>query len=124
MLAARQEAFFAVFRNREDNMRKAVQVVLLGVVVAFLMTGCAVINAPMVGALYTDTSQPIAVGTDASCVKVGSAKCSSIIGITRGDASIDTAMKNGGIRKIHHVDCDVRSILGVYATYTTVVYGE
>jgi len=41
-----------------------------------------------------------------------------------GDASIQAAMQNGGITKIHHVDYKVTSVLGVYATYTTVVYGE
>jgi len=33
-------------------------------------------------------------------------------------------MKNGGITKVHHVDSKVKNILGVYAEYTTVVYGE
>ena len=41
-----------------------------------------------------------------------------------GDASVETAAKNGGITKIHHVDYETQSILGVIADYTTVVYGN
>jgi hypothetical protein len=33
-------------------------------------------------------------------------------------------MKNGGTTKVHHVDSQVKNILGVYAEYTMVVYGE
>ena len=44
--------------------------------------------------------------------------------LATGDSSIATAMANGGITKIHHVDCKIMSVLGVYAKYTTVVYGE
>ena len=39
-------------------------------------------------------------------------------------ASIQAAMKNGGIKKIHHVDYEVKHFLGIYAEFTTVVYGE
>jgi len=41
-----------------------------------------------------------------------------------GDASISAAMRNGKITRIHHVDHETFSILGVYAKYTTIVYGE
>jgi len=33
-------------------------------------------------------------------------------------------MKNGGITRIHHIDYETLGILGVYAKYTTIVYGE
>jgi hypothetical protein len=33
-------------------------------------------------------------------------------------------MRNGGITRIHHVDHETSNILGVYAKYTTIVYGE
>jgi len=33
-------------------------------------------------------------------------------------------MAAGGITKVHHVDCKVQNILGIYAKYTTIVYGE
>jgi hypothetical protein len=74
--------------------------------------------------LYTDVRGPVAVGTATGSSKVGEAKATAIVGVALGDASIETAMKNGGITKVHHVDTKVRNILGVYAEYTTIVYGE
>jgi len=41
-----------------------------------------------------------------------------------GDASISAAAASGGISRIHHVDHETLNILGIYAKYTTVVYGE
>ncbi len=78
----------------------------------------------MNGSLYTDLKGPVAVGDAAGSSKTGTAKATAIIGIATGDASIATAMANGGITKIHHVDTHVTNILGIYATYETVVYGE
>ena len=74
--------------------------------------------------IYTETKAPVAVGSEAGFSKVGTAESTGIICVATGDASIATAMKNGGITKIHHVDCEVTTVLGVYTKYTTVVYGE
>jgi hypothetical protein len=78
----------------------------------------------MNGSLYTSLKGPVAVGTASSSSKTGTAKATAIIGIATGDASIQAAMENGGITKVHHVDSSVKNILGIYAEYTTVVYGE
>ena len=78
----------------------------------------------MNGSIYTDLKGPGFLGTATGSSKVGEAKASGIVGVALGDASIETAMKNGGITKVHHVDTKVRNILGVYAEYTTIVYGE
>ena len=56
--------------------------------------------------------------------KESTAESKAIICFATGDSSISAAMANGGITKIHHVDCKVFSVLGLYARYTTVVYGE
>jgi hypothetical protein len=57
--------------------------------------------------------------------KVGEAKAMNVLGIVAiGDASIKTAMKTGQISKIHHVDCNVYSILGIFCEVTLLVYGE
>jgi hypothetical protein len=51
--------------------------------------------------------------------------CTSILMIVAtGDCSVEAAMKQGNITKIHHVDVHVRSILGLYVTETLKVYGE
>ena len=57
-------------------------------------------------------------------VKIGKATTKGIILYTSGDNSIKAAMENGGIKKIHHVDYKTRSILGIVASQTTLVYGE
>jgi hypothetical protein len=55
---------------------------------------------------------------------VGRAEAWGILVFATGDASIATAATNGGIKRIHHVDHETTNILGIYAKYVTVVYGE
>ena len=104
-------------------MRKVLASLAVGVSAIVLLGGCAIVT-PMDGSLYTDLKGPVAVGDASTGSKEGSAKATSIIGIATGDASIAAAMANGGITKIHHVDTHVKNILGIYAVYETVVYGE
>lgn len=93
--------------------------------IAFLLSSCAAVKSPLVGVAYTELKAPFAVTSNAASTKVGTAKATSILGIVAtGDASIEAAAKSAGITKIHHVDEEVKSILGFYAVYTIVVYGE
>ena len=49
----------------------------------------------------------------------------SLLGIiSGGDSSIMSAARAGSINIIHHIDYEVFNFLGLYATNTTVVYGE
>jgi hypothetical protein len=104
-------------------MRKTLTSLVVGVSAIVLLAGCAMVT-PMNGSLYTDLKGPVAVGDASGASKTGTAKATSIIGIATGDASVAAAMANGGITKIHHVDTHVKNILGIYAVYETVVYGE
>ena len=108
-------------------MKKLSIVAVLASFVIMFMSGCAGIG-PIAGgtgaAIYTQTSAAVAVGSATGSDKVGTATSTAIVCIATGDSSISAAMANGGITKIHHVDCKVMSVLGVYAKYTTVVYGE
>ena len=104
-------------------MRNAIVTLAGGVCAIVLLAGCAAVT-PMTGTLYVDMKGPVAVGSASGAEKMGTAKATAIICIVTGDASIETAMKNGGITKVHHVDSQVKNILGIYAEYTTVVYGE
>ena len=57
--------------------------------------------------------------------KVGKASTTCYLGLwAEGDASIDTAKKNGGITTVSSVDVSVDSILGIITTYTTTVRGN
>ena len=79
---------------------------------AFMLTGT---QANAMGLFYTDATYPVtATGTkvqDLSTLKKGTASTNNILYIVEvGDASIDTAAKNGGIKKISHIDIQEKSI--------------
>ncbi|MBC8234123.1 hypothetical protein H8E77_31640 [bacterium] len=107
-------------------MRKTIAYFGLALFLAAVLTGCfAMATAPVTGGLYTEVKGPVTATANSNYSKVGTASCESILGlIATGDASIETAAKNGGITKIHHVDYESKSILGIYAKYTVIVYGE
>lgn len=78
-----------------------------------------------VGAILTDVTTGQAVTSNKLGSKVGQSQSMGVLGlIASGDASIQTAARNGGITKISHVDVKNFSVLGIYSTYTTIVYGE
>ena len=108
-------------------MKKLSASVLLASVAVMLLTGCAAIT-PIAGGtggmLFTSTDAAVAVGSGNGFSKIGTAESTAIICFATGDSSIQKAMTNGGITKIHHVDAKVFSVLGLYAKYTTVVYGD
>ena len=102
--------------------KKLITFPFIVLLIAVLISGC--------GIIYTDIKTPMpTLNLQANAdnqTKVGKASCTSYIWVVGiGDCSTATAMKNGGISKIHHVDWEVKSIfLGIYRKYTTVVYGE
>lgn len=57
-------------------------------------------------------------------IKRGESKASAILFFGTGDASVPTAMKAGGIAKVHHVDYNVKNILFIFSEVITIVYGE
>jgi hypothetical protein len=114
-------------------MRKLIGCVCAGAL-AVLLTGCATNLYPggpsVSGFLYTgvtDPAQNLAVAVEPGpATKVGTSSAMGIFGlIATGDASVDTAMKNGGITKVHHVDHKVDLVLGgLWVNTTTIVKGE
>ncbi len=98
---------------------------LLCACAALLFCSCGVVKAPLAGAIYTDVKGGESVTSNSGSTKVGTAKATAYVGlIALGDASIQEAAKSAGITRIHHVDYHSTTILGLYSTYTTVVYGE
>lgn len=104
-------------------MKNVVIVCLVALVMVFVV-GCAT-PYPM-GNFFTNLKLPVdATSKATNYTKVGTAECVSYLGlIATGDCSINTAMKNGGIKQIHHVDWEVENILGVVGKYKLTVYGE
>ncbi|WP_373047865.1 TRL-like family protein [Vulgatibacter sp.] len=96
-------------------------------VAAGLLSGCAAgsMRSPVNGFLYTSAKAGEAAAGPVRGSKSGRACATSILGLVgTGDASISQAASNGGIKEISHVDADVENILGIWAQYCTVVYGE
>lgn len=108
-------------------MKRTTGNLLILVCIAVFMTGCAA--NPFFGLAVTKVHAPtlnLTTPVNAnSSAKVGEAYCTNILGLVAlGDASLDTAMRNGGITKIHHVDCKYEVYLGVYSKFTVIAYGE
>jgi len=95
---------------------------LVGLVV---LTGCtAVAIGPVVAAVTIDEKGPVSVGDMRAGMKVGMAQAEGILVVAYGDASIVAAMKDANITRVHHVDNETFNVLGIYARYKTIVYGE
>ena len=97
---------------------------ILGLI--FLLSGTKT-NA--MGLFYTNTTYPIsATGAtiqDLSTLKKGTASSNNILFLVEtGDASIDTAAKNGGIKKISHIDIEEKSVFIFWRGVKVSVYGE
>ncbi len=93
---------------------------------AFLFTQ---LNANATGFFYTNATYPVtATGSKVENLhnlKKGEASTTNILYLVEtGDASTDTAAKNGGIKKISYVDVNVKSIFIFWAKTTVTVYGE
>ena len=87
-------------------------------IAALSLSSCATMG-------YTNVAEGEMVTSNAVGSKVGTATSTNILGlVVMGDASINTAAKAAGIRKISHVDCQKSNLLGIFSSYKVVVYGE
>ena len=88
-----------------------------------LLTSC---GTPFpLGCLYTKVTLPVALGNgEIKYNRIGEAKCTNFLGwFASGDASINAAAASAQITRISWVSQKVENYLGIYGTYTTVVYG-
>ncbi len=71
-------------------------------------------------------TMPVAISSNPIGAKTGSAKADVYLGVFcfGGDASIQSAAKNGGITRVATVDMKMTSLLNLLNTYTTIVTGE
>ncbi|MBE6412535.1 MAG: TRL-like protein family [Opitutales bacterium] len=88
-----------------------------------LLAGCA---TPIPhGTLFTEVKMPVSASDNVVASKVGTSMCKSYLGLVSvGDASIETAKRNGGITKVTSVDWEVRNVLGFIGEYKCIVRGE
>lgn len=107
-------------------MRKVLTVLMVISFTTLVLTGCAGVRSPVSnGFLFTAVQGPVAATMADTYSKSGKSSCVAVLGfVSTGDASIEAAMQNGGITKIHHVDHKSMTVLGLFAKFTTIVYGE
>ena len=105
-------------------MKKFGRQFMLFIACAIWLTGCVMARGPVMAPITVNQQGPVSAGSAAGSAKVGRASAVGILLFSHGDASISAAMRNGGITRVHHVDEENVNILGFYAKYTTVVYGE
>ncbi|MBL7543507.1 MAG: TRL-like family protein [Bdellovibrionaceae bacterium] len=88
------------------------------------LTGCAS-GQPISGLLYSDVQGPInATGASRGGMH-GQSCASSYLGLVAlGDASITAAAKAANVTQISHVEQSYTNILGFWAQYCTIVYGN
>ncbi|MCE3040073.1 TRL-like family protein [Helicobacter anatolicus] len=97
--------------------------VLMSVFIVLGFTGCHVANSGMIAPINL-TKSGIEATSNTLGSKRGEAECQAILFVAFGDCSIATAAKNGGITKIHSVDTENLSILGIYSKQKLIVTGE
>ncbi len=100
--------------------------IIAAVAATALMSSCAGVGTVCgAGAIYTDVQSGVTATSNNVGSKVGTASATSVLGIiATGDASINAAATNAGIKKISHVDQHHKSILGIFTKYDIFVYGE
>lgn len=104
-------------------MTKTISTVLL-VAGALAFNGCATSRLGVGGILYAETLTPLDATTNQPGNRVGEACATSIFGlIAKGDASIETARRNGGITLISTVDEKYDNVLGI-SRYCAIVRGR
>lgn len=90
-----------------------------------VFTSCATAVTPVGAGLFTSVKSGAQVTSNTLGTKVGRASASNFLGLfVSGDASIETAAKSAGIKKVSHVDVRQTSTLGLFGRYTVYVYGE
>ena len=94
---------------------------------ALILSGCAY-NSPVPGVFFTGTTFPSGdkVKLDSETAsKQGKSSCYSVFALVAfGNCSITSAMRDGGITKIHHVDSSSMNVYIFFFKYDTIVYGE
>lgn len=90
------------------------------------LSSCSVVSTGAgIGALYSGVTEGMTATSNTVGIKVGTSNAIGVLGLVAvGDASITKAAKEGGITKISHVDIQKTSVLGLFASYKTMVYGE
>ncbi len=104
-------------------MKKILVLICMVSLAGFLFSGCVFPYGPAMG--YSNMKGPITSTGKAAGSRTGTATCVNYAGAyAAGDASIEAAAKDGGIRNIHTVDFEFINYSPFYSRTTTIVTGE
>jgi len=105
---------------------KGISAIVFAALLAIGVTGC--LSAPFQppGGLVAVTTAPLSTeGNWDVGSKRGEASSFSVLGLyASGDCSIATAARNGGLKKIGHVDYEYLNVIGIWQKATVIAYGE
>ena len=97
---------------------------LLLPVIAVLMSSCAM-NAHIPAAVSMTQGHVTTTLARGAVKKTGKACTKNVLALySWGDASIDAARKNAGIKKVAYIDNSYFNVLGIYQEYCTLVRGK
>lgn len=106
--------------------------IFLVLAAVMILGGCTMPLGPVTGSLFTDVKGPLVINSESAKGQMveGTASAQGILGFATGDCSLETAIKNAlakspGATRLENiiVDYHAKSVLGVYAEFTTVVKG-
>jgi hypothetical protein len=99
-------------------------IITLSALSLLTLTSCISTPSQVGTALISDTKEPVLVTANQRGSKEGKACGQNILGlIAKGDMSVETARKNGGISKITSVDKTVKNMI-VVSDVCTIVRGN
>ena len=105
---------------------KKTSAIALAALLAFGAAGC--LSAPFrpPSGMVSVTTAPLSTeGNWDVGSKKGEASSTSVLGLyASGDCSIAAAARNGGLKKIGHVDYEYVNIIGIWQKATVIAYGE
>lgn len=96
--------------------------------IVLLSMGCY--SAPVMppsGLIYMNVDAPVSPAVAGKPIgsRTGKASASSLLGLFAwGDASVEAAVRDGGIVEPQHIDYEFFNFLLLYQKFTTVVHGE
>ena len=105
-------------------MRPSFTLPLLLIGFLTLVTGCTVMQGPLIGSFYSNVKTGTNVGEgQLAATKKGKSCAEGVLGFAWGDASIEAAMATAGITSISFVDHTYFNVLFIYGKYCTIVNG-
>jgi len=115
--------------SKSNSFRSFMKLHILLLLLALaLISGCSTYGFPPAGFIYSKVAYPAGDKTklDATtATKQGASSCKGIMGaVAWGDCSVEAAMQEGGLTKIHHVEHRSTNIYIFYSRFDTLVFGE